>query len=80
MARGHGQGDAANQLHYPFGLDIDDDGALFLAEMNNHRIVRWKPNAGQSETIAGGKRRGSETDQLNQPVAVLQWVIKEIST
>ena len=70
VAGGHGQGSAFNQLHFPFGLDIDDDdGSVFIADTDNHRIVRWEPGARQGEIIAGGNGRGSRTDQMDQPVA-----------
>ena len=71
MAGGHGQGGAANQLHSPIDFDIDDDGSLFIADMLNHRIVRWKPNAKQGEVIAGGLGPGYQTGQLTSPYAVL---------
>ena len=71
MAGGHGQGGALNQLHYPFGFDIGDDGSLFIADKDNHRIIRWRPNATQGEIVVGDKEQGSRTDQLNQPVAVV---------
>ena len=71
MAGGQGQGDALNQLHFPFTLDIDGDGTLFIADKENHRIVRWRPNAKQGEIVAGGTGRGSQSDQLDLPRAVL---------
>ena len=66
-----GRGDALNQLQQPSGLDIDDDGSFFIADTDNHRIVRWRTNAKQGEIVAGGKGSGDRTDQLNRPVAVL---------
>ena len=42
VAGGRGRGAAANQLHFAFSLDIDDHGSLFVADMDDHRIVRWK--------------------------------------
>ena len=65
------KGDTLNQLNDPYGIDIDDDGTLVIADMNNHRIIRWKQNALEGEIIAGGKGKGTRTDHLNQPVAVL---------
>lgn len=55
VAGDHGQGDALNQLHNPFGLNIDDDGTLLIADMGNGRIARWTPNTSQGEVVAGGK-------------------------
>ena len=71
VAGGHGEGDALNQLNLPYCVDVDDDGTLFIADMSNHRIIRWKPDATQGEIIAGGKGPGNQDDQLNSPVAVL---------
>ena len=71
MAGGHGQGPALDQFHQIFGFDIDDDETLFIADMINHRIVRWQRDATQGENVAGGKRSGNDADQFNQPLAVL---------
>ena len=71
VAGGFGEGAGLNQLHFPFGLDIDDDGSLFIADTHNHRIVRWRPNARQGEIIAGGEGPNNLPRQLNEPLAVL---------
>ena len=71
VAGGHGQGEAAYQLQLPSGLDIHDDGTLFIADTENHRIVRWKPKATQGKIIVGDEGQGNRIDQLNGPVAVL---------
>ena len=71
VAGGQGQGGALNQLHFPLGLDVNDDGTLFIADTANHRIVRWKPETTQGEVIAGGTGPGNRLDQLDTPVAVL---------
>ena len=63
VAGGHGQGDSLYQINEPYGMDIDDDGTLLIADMNNHRIVRWKTNAKSGEIIAGGKDQ--ETTLIN---------------
>ena len=68
-----GQASELNQFHPPSRLDIDDDddGTLFIADWDNHRVVRWKINATQGEVVAGGKDKGSRTNQLNRPTAFL---------
>ena len=71
MAGGHGQGYAVNQLNDPYGLDVDDDGTLFIADMDNHRIIRWKPKATEGEIVIGSRGKGNQIDQLHHPVAVL---------
>lgn len=71
VAGGFGRGSALNQLNYPSGFDIDENGTLFIADINNHRIMRWKRDDRQGKLIAGEKGRGNQTDQLDQPIAVL---------
>ena len=56
VAGGQEQGDAVDQLYSPFGVDAD--GSLFIADTDNHRIVRCRPNARQGEIVAGGERPG----------------------
>ena len=71
VAGGHGQGHRLNQLNSPFGLDIDHSGTLFMADMKNHRIMRWEPNATVGKIIIGYKGQGNRIDQLDRPVTVL---------
>jgi sugar lactone lactonase YvrE len=70
VAGGYGSGYSLHQINYPIGLDVDEDGILFIADTNNHRIVRWKRNAKQGQIIAGRKEPGNRTDQLIEPLAV----------
>ena len=71
VAGGQEQGDTLNQLYSPFGLDVDDDGSLFIADTDNHRIVQWQPNASQGDIIAGGEGPGDRIDQSSEPTAVV---------
>ncbi|CAF5061919.1 unnamed protein product, partial [Rotaria socialis] len=41
VAGGRGGGDAANQFNLPFGLFVDDDQAVVIAEYMNHRVMQW---------------------------------------
>ena len=41
MAGGHERGDALNQLHCPYSVEVDDDGIMFIVGTDNHRILRW---------------------------------------
>ena len=71
MAGLNGNGSALNQLLYPFGIAIDDQGTLFIADYGNDRIVAWKKNAKSGEVVVDGNGGGNQTDQLNRPAAVL---------
>ena len=78
MAGGHEGGDAWNQLNHPYGLDVDDDGTMFIADVKNHRIMRWKPKAMEGEMMVGRRGQGNQTDQLDHPLAVLMDQINNV--
>ena len=65
-------GNAVNQLSFPYGLDIDDDNQnIVIADWRNDRIVQWKIGASHGKVIAGARGRGNRLDQLNHPIDVL---------
>jgi DNA-binding beta-propeller fold protein YncE len=58
----------------PFGVALGPDGALYIAEVRNHRLRRVDLAAGQISTVAGCGRRGYAGDggpaieaELNEP-------------
>ncbi|CAF5057900.1 unnamed protein product [Rotaria sp. Silwood1] len=71
VARGNGKGSATNQLYHPFGLYIDDDQTIYVADCWNHRIVEWKSGATNEKVVAGGNGDGKEAHQLNNPLDVI---------
>ncbi|CAF4663157.1 unnamed protein product, partial [Rotaria sp. Silwood2] len=71
VAGGHGQGSATNQLHWPWGLFVDDDQTIVIADRYNHRIIQWKMGNTNGQVVAGGKGSGKQLDQLNDPTDVL---------
>jgi hypothetical protein len=71
VAGGHGEGDRADQLNGPFGLFVDEDQTVYIADCVNHRIMGWKAGATTGEILAGGKGRGDGLDQLNHPTDVI---------
>ncbi|CAF2524796.1 unnamed protein product [Rotaria sp. Silwood2] len=36
---------ALNSLRRPFGIDVDDDLNVYVADSDNQRVVKWVPNA-----------------------------------
>ena len=61
----------------PFGVEIGPDGALYVAEVRNHRIRRLDLTTGQLTTVAGCGRRGYSGNagpamnaELNEPYEV----------
>ncbi len=71
MAGGNGQGNGINQLYDPWGLYVDDDQTVYVADHSNHRIVEWKWNATSGQVVAGGNGEGSGAHQLSYPQDVI---------
>jgi sugar lactone lactonase YvrE len=70
VAGGQGYGSDLQQLYYPHGLVVDDDGTVFIAEEGNHRIVAWKRGDIEGHIVAGGHGKGNGLHQLKQPTDI----------
>ncbi|CAF4501640.1 unnamed protein product, partial [Rotaria magnacalcarata] len=72
IAGGNGQGGATSQLHGPYGLFVDDDQTVVIADLGNHRIMQWKNgDTTNGQVVAGGNGAGNGLHQLNDPSDVL---------
>ncbi|CAF0811266.1 unnamed protein product [Adineta steineri] len=49
------------------GLTMDSGGLLYVADMKNHEVRRWRLGDSQGKRVAGGNRHGKGTDQLDTP-------------
>lgn len=71
IAGGNGVGADADQLKQPYGLALDADGSLYIADTGNHRVQRITfddqgvPQG--AETVAGGLGAGSDSLHLHYP-------------
>lgn len=71
VAGGNGAGSALNQLNTgPLGVSTDIYGNVYVADNNNHRIVKWQPGATAGIVVAGGNGAGSGLNQLNAAYGV----------
>ena len=43
------QGSATNQLYNPQGIDVDDSGNIYVADSQNHRVMKWASGAIQEK-------------------------------
>ena len=64
-------GSESNQLDGPSGIFVTDDGVLYIADCDNHRIQKWILGENSGVTVAGGNGDGSELSQLSYPYTVL---------
>lgn len=71
-----GRADAVN-IGQPFGVEIGPDGALYVTEVQNHRVLRVDLKAGSVTTVAGNGNKGYGGDgkaateaSLNEPYEV----------
>ncbi|CAF4256071.1 unnamed protein product [Rotaria sp. Silwood2] len=71
VAGGNRQGNGINQLSEPWGLYVDDDQTVYVADASNYRIVEWKWGATSGQVVAGGNGQGSGAHQLSNPQDVI---------
>ena len=67
VAGGNGRGSALNQLHSADGIFVDSSKNIFIADTQNHRIVKWEPGASEGVVVAGGNGKGDALNQLYEP-------------
>ncbi|CAF1004503.1 unnamed protein product, partial [Rotaria sordida] len=71
VAGGHGGGSGTNQLNNPYGLFVDDDQMMIIADCLNHRIIQWKMGNTNGQVVAGGNGKGNQLSQMEEPTDVL---------
>ncbi|CAF1154758.1 unnamed protein product [Adineta steineri] len=67
VAGGNGEGNATNQLCRPWGVYVDDDQTVYVADSSNHRIVAWKRGATHGQVVASGNQWKFWNTSLNCP-------------
>lgn len=61
-------GNDSSSLNNPLNAIVDEKTQIvYVADMYNHRIMRWLPGAKQGDIIAGLGGTGNSNDQLKQP-------------
>lgn len=71
-----GQANAIN-IGQPFGVDVGPGGAMYITEVENHRVLEYSPGTGKIRTVAGSGKQGQTGDgglataaALNEPYEV----------
>ena len=62
-------GGALNQFNEPIDVFVKND-TLYVADLKNHRVLRWDPSASEGVVVAGGNSEGSSLNQLYLPISV----------
>ncbi|CAF0749152.1 unnamed protein product [Rotaria sordida] len=61
-------GSDAKSLDRPYGLRVDEETkTVYVVDLLNNRIQRWRNGAIEGETIAGGNGQGNESNQFFHP-------------
>ncbi|CAF0882373.1 unnamed protein product [Rotaria sordida] len=71
VAGGNEKGNELNQLFYPWGLAVDHDQNIYVADCVNDRVMEWKPGATSGRVVAGGNDEESKANQLDGPRGVI---------
>ncbi|CAF1297939.1 unnamed protein product [Adineta steineri] len=50
---------------------IDNDKSIYIADSDNHRVVKWKLNSNKGQIIAGGNGYGNQNNQLSSPAEII---------
>ncbi|CAF1115929.1 unnamed protein product [Adineta steineri] len=70
VAGGNGHGENLNQLSTPHGVITDDLGQIYVADRENHRIMRWCEGKEEGEIVVGGNGQGNQSRQMNFPTGL----------
>ena len=57
-------------MAYPFGVALDLDGAILVADAGNCRVMKWVIGMDAGVLVAGGEHRGAQLNQLDFPIAI----------
>ena len=57
----------SKQLSCPQGVIVDHLGTVYVADSNNHRVMRWYKGATEGNIIVGGNGTGEKPDQFRYP-------------
>ncbi|CAF4283858.1 unnamed protein product, partial [Adineta steineri] len=71
VAGGNGQGNQLNQLNSPSFIFVDEDQSVYVSDLHNHRVMKWKKDAKEGIAVAGGNGEGGNLNQLSGPHGVI---------
>ncbi|CAF0832458.1 unnamed protein product [Adineta steineri] len=69
VAGGNGLGNSLKQISSDGYFFVDQDKSVIVADIYNHRVMKWPVDNTEGILIAGGNGHGSGLKQLNTPIA-----------
>jgi hypothetical protein len=60
-----------NEMHLTRGVWVDKYGNVYATDIDNNRVLKYKPDSSVGKTVAGGNGYGSGLDQLAKPTSVV---------
>ncbi|CAF4520227.1 unnamed protein product, partial [Rotaria sp. Silwood2] len=71
IAGGYGAGSTSEKLYYPWGIYVDSNQAVYIADRSNHRVQLWYSGALSGITVAGTTgSSGPWSYQFSNPTAI----------
>ncbi|CAF1478371.1 unnamed protein product [Adineta steineri] len=70
LFNGKGQGNSLAQLSNPLGVIVDHLGNVYVADRDNHRIMRWCKGSKEGSIVVGGNGEGKQPNQFNYPATL----------
>lgn len=67
VAGNNGYGSADNQIAFAKDVWVDDEGNVYVLDLDNARIQKWVPGATSGITVAGGNGQGTAENQFLNP-------------
>ena len=55
---------------FSFGVIVDHLGQVYVADSENHRIVRWSKGSKEGRVVLGGNGEGQQPNQFNDPIGL----------
>ncbi|CAF1401825.1 unnamed protein product [Adineta steineri] len=70
-AGGNDKGNQLNQLHAPTFIFVDENESVYVSDVNNHRVMKWRKDAKEGTVVAGGNGQGRNLNQLFYPQGII---------
>ncbi|CAF0764137.1 unnamed protein product [Adineta steineri] len=64
VAGGNGKGNQLNQLNSPTFIFVDEDQSVYVSDLYNYRVMKWRKDAKEGTIVAGGNGQGENLNQL----------------